>query len=359
MRVPDTADAYKMFETLNARGLETSQADLIKNYLYGRAGNRLSEVQSRWGYMRGALEALDDTDITITFLRHALIVLYGFLREAEVFDKVEAEAKSPHSAVTFSSHLEALANTYVAIFNPQHERWIGYPDQTRRAIEISNLFNIRPARPLMLAIAEKFNPRDTTSAFQYLISAGIRLMIAASTRTGSVEEALAGAAHLVHAGTIKNTSQLKAKLSDIVPGDTIFYDTFKVAKVSNQRLARYYLRSLEMQAEGEREPWFVPQDDHVVITLEHVLPRKPGGNWPDFKAEQATAYVSRLGNLVLLQASTNRNLGNFSFSRKKPTYSASPYILTNMVGQVADWTPAAIDKRQERLAELAVETWQK
>src|SRR5712692_3174708 len=146
LRVPDTADAYKMFETLNARGLETSQADLIKNHLFGRAGERMAEVQSRWGYMRGALETLDDTDITIAFLRHALIVLRGFLREAEVFDKVEEEVKSPHSAVGFSAKLEALANTYVAISNPQHERWNGYPDQARRAIEVSNLFNIRPAR---------------------------------------------------------------------------------------------------------------------------------------------------------------------------------------------------------------------
>ncbi len=32
LRVPDDADAYKMFETLNDRGLRTSQADLIKNY---------------------------------------------------------------------------------------------------------------------------------------------------------------------------------------------------------------------------------------------------------------------------------------------------------------------------------------
>src|SRR5262249_36224946 len=72
LRVPDDADAYRMFETLNDRGLRTSQADLIKNYLFGRAGERIEEVQSRWSYMRGALEASDEDDITINFLRHAL-----------------------------------------------------------------------------------------------------------------------------------------------------------------------------------------------------------------------------------------------------------------------------------------------
>ena len=43
LRVPDSVNAYKMFETLNDRGLRTSQADLIKNYLFGRAGDRLGE----------------------------------------------------------------------------------------------------------------------------------------------------------------------------------------------------------------------------------------------------------------------------------------------------------------------------
>ena len=47
LRVPNDADAYKMFETLNDRGLRTSQADLIKNFLFGRAGNRIGEVRSK------------------------------------------------------------------------------------------------------------------------------------------------------------------------------------------------------------------------------------------------------------------------------------------------------------------------
>jgi hypothetical protein len=47
LRVPNDANAYKMFETLNDRGLRTSQADLIKNYLFGRSGDRFQEVQNR------------------------------------------------------------------------------------------------------------------------------------------------------------------------------------------------------------------------------------------------------------------------------------------------------------------------
>ena len=109
LKVPDDADAYKMFETLNDRGLRTSQADLVKNYLFGKAGDRFDEVASRWSYMRGALEAVDDEEITINFLRHALILMRGYLSAADVYDSVQEIAKAEQSTVTFVAQLEGLA----------------------------------------------------------------------------------------------------------------------------------------------------------------------------------------------------------------------------------------------------------
>ena len=199
LRVPNDANAYKMFETLNDRGLRTSQADLIKNYLFGRSGDRILEVQTKWAYMRGALESLEEENITIDFLRHALIAT-GFTREAQVFDVVQDMVKGEQAAITFSSTLEVLANAYVAIFNPEHEKWNGYPDMVRRAIEVFNLLNIKPMRPLLLSIATKFKPKEAAQAYQFLVSLGIRLLIASSTRSGSVETPLAAAANEVFTG---------------------------------------------------------------------------------------------------------------------------------------------------------------
>ncbi len=44
LKVPTEVNAYRMFETLNDRGLKTSQSDLVKNYLFGQAGERLNEA---------------------------------------------------------------------------------------------------------------------------------------------------------------------------------------------------------------------------------------------------------------------------------------------------------------------------
>ena len=101
--VPTGADAYRMFETLNDRGLRASQADLVKNYLFGRAGRRIDEVQQRWSLMRGALEAVGEADdVTVRFLRHALTLVRGFVRKNDVFAAVQKVANTVQPAVTFA-----------------------------------------------------------------------------------------------------------------------------------------------------------------------------------------------------------------------------------------------------------------
>src|SRR6185312_15868393 len=68
LKTQNGAQAFKMFETLNDRGLKTSQADLVKSYLFGQSGSRIGEAQARWSSMRDNLEELVGDDIAINFL---------------------------------------------------------------------------------------------------------------------------------------------------------------------------------------------------------------------------------------------------------------------------------------------------
>jgi len=357
LRVPNDADAYKMFETLNDRGLRTSQADLIKNYLFGRAGTRLGEVQERWHYMRGALESQEEEDITVNFLRHALIVQNGHLRLAEVFDTVQDKVKSEQASVTFVSILENLANVYIATFNPEHRRWNDYPDTARRAVEVFNLLDIKPFRPLILAIAAKMEGKEAALACDFLISLGVRLLVAATTRSGSVEEALADCARKVFVGDLGAAADVRKALVSVTPKDQDFREALERAKVTTPRLARYYLRSLEMAAKDEPMPWFVPLDDRTIINLEHVLPKKPEAAWPTFDDEAIDRYANRLGNLALIRAIDNSNIKSEAFADKKGVYAACPYVLTSQIAEVDDWTPESIVERQKTMAALGVAAW--
>jgi len=357
LQVPSDVNAYKMFETLNDRGLKTSQADLVKNYLFGQADTRLPEASQKWSFMRGALESLEEEDVTVTFLRHALIAVRGYLREYEVYEAVQSSARGSQAAVHFLNLLEGLAQTYVAIFNPEHEAWNTYPDSMRRAIQTLNVFNIKPMRPLMLAVGAKFPVKEADEAFRMFITWGVRLMIASSTRSGSVEEPLAATAQKVFAGEIETAVSLKKEMGSVIPLDEQFRQSFETATVSKAVLARYYLRSLEMAAKNEATPWFVPNDDRQTINLEHVLPERFDNKWGKFDEDSARAYVKKIGNLALLLAKSNSDLRSADFNTKRAIYKKSPYELTRQISTVSEWNEEKIAERQKGLAELALKAW--
>jgi hypothetical protein len=358
LEVPTGANAYKMFETLNDRGLKTSQADLVKNYLLEQAGEkRVIEAQQKWARMRNTLETLEEDDITVTFLRQAMIVIGGHLRESQVYEAVQEKAKGPTTAVQFLASLEDLSGIYVSIFNPEHENWNAYPDTIRRAIETLNRLNIRGLRPLMLAVAARFAPKEATEAFRMFITWGVRFVITSNTSRGSIDELLAEAANLVFTKKITSAAALFKQVIETIPPDEEFRRAFEIATVSKGWFARYYLRSLEMTAKGEATPWFVPNDDKQAINLEHILPEQPGNNWPEFDEDAARSYVRRIGNLALLLAKSNSDLRSSDFKTKKAVYRNSPYELTRMVSKASAWTKNEIAARQKTLADLALKTW--
>lgn len=359
LQIPTGANAYKMFETLNDRGLRTTQADLVKNYLFSQADDRLPEAQHSWSIMRGILETLQedaDEDITVTFLRHVLIIMGGILKTNEVYEAVQKRAKGSKNSIGYLKDIESLASLYVATFRQDSEKWAGYPDAMRKAIETLNFFNIHPFRPALLAIAARFSPLEATKAFQMLISLGVRLLIASSTRSGSIEENMGTAANKIFMDKIKTSKELKEEISNIVPSDEVFRQAFETATISKASLARYYLRSLEKVAKKEPVPWFVVNDDKEQITLEHVLPTNPEGNWP-FSDEEIDAFHRRLGNMVLLSRKANSELKSAAFQQKKKMFKDCPYELTRQIEALSNWSPESIVNRQKKLAELALTAW--
>lgn len=357
--VPDRGAAFKMFQTLNDRGLSASKADLIKSHLFEKAGDKTpGEVERGWSSMRMAIESANpgDDDATLDFLRYALIVQGGHLREADTFDRVEKSVVSPSSATSQVTAFESLASTYVATINPHHERWIGYPTTMRRALGEHVLLDVKPMRPLLMAVSAKMAPKEAAEAMTFLVSLAVRLNIASSTRTSTVEEPLGNAAPQVFSGTIDTAAKLRSALADITPNDAAFREEFARARVNNGKLARYYLRSLEEARSADHDPYFEPVDDAQSIDLEHVLPRRPESEW-GFDEEEVAQLATRIGNLALIRKVDNAKLKSKPFAEKQETYGKTPYALTQYVAAFPAWNAESIDLRQRHLADIAVKAW--
>jgi hypothetical protein len=356
LSVPDELDAFVMFETLNDRGLKTSQADLMKNYLFSEVDNRINEAQQKWASMTGAIESLAMEDSTLAYLRHLLSSLYGLTRAREVFEKIKDKVAGKTQALAFLDTLAEYANDYVAILNPDHSKWNGYHFNIRNHIRTMNTFGVEVIRPLMLAVARHFPPKETEKAFRLFVCWTARFLIAGGARGGTIEEAYASTAFEVTQGKITTAKQLADAMTGIVPSDPHFEAAFATARVSKNNLARYFLRALELKKKGSPQPELIPNED-VVINLEHVLPENPGTGWAHIDPEIASVVYRRLGNMVLLQAAKNSSIGNKSFAEKRPVLKNSAYLLTSEVGRQSEWGVKEINDRQRRLAALAVETW--
>lgn len=88
--VDDDLNAYTVFETLNARGLELTTTDLLKNYLFSkvRASGDLDMLQRRWSQLIDIVEAPRFPD----FLRYHLLCSRPRVRRRIMFKLVRDES---------------------------------------------------------------------------------------------------------------------------------------------------------------------------------------------------------------------------------------------------------------------------
>ena len=117
-----------------------------------------------------------------------------------------------------------------------------------------------------------------------------------------------------------------------------------------------FLSMLRWTAQTKGEDFKNSSDMHI----EHILPKtfpKRGG-WKQFEAsEMHTAFSQRLGNLMLLSEADNVEAKQSSYKDKLPIYKDSNYFRISFLQDVEEWTPEAIQTRQDKIAEKLCEIW--
>jgi hypothetical protein len=357
VQVPDDRSAYIVFETMNDRGLRPSAADLLKNHLFGLADNRINEAEQSWTMMSGALETVPDAndDIVVTYIRHLWISQHGPTRTKDLFDKIKQDVKGKQAAIDLANALAVNAPYYAAILNPAHDMWNPYGPDARKHIATLVGLGMEQMRPLLLAGLAKFGEAEINKFLLTVVCWAVRFLVLGVSGSGALEGQYGRNAFEITQGRIKDTDGLASSMADIIPLDDAFKSAFSTVRVAKANLARYYLRALQLKADGQFQPQYVPNDG-AEINLEHVLPQSPSDEWA-LDADTLKANYRRLGNLVLLQAAENTVAGNSGYEKKKPVLLNSQFSLTREAGQYDEWTINEIDDRQSKLAELAVNTW--
>jgi len=354
--VTDELNAFKVFETLNARGVRLSSTDLLKNYLFsvvyreGHDDREIENLEDRWTRLVSQLVGGEDFP---DFLRAHWNSRRKFLRHAELFKSIRDTIKNRGDAFSLIREMEEDVEIYAALPRPEENIWSSDQKDYIRSLR---LFNVRQPYPLLMAAHRVLPSSEFTRLLRACSVISFRYNIIGSLATNEQERAYNSVAEAISNGTLTDARSIIQNLRVIYPGDESFTASFVEKQLKstsrNDRISKYILFNIERQVSGQS---FEDSDQY---SLEHILPENPSDDWTTFSDDEHEKMVYRLGNFALLQTSVNRDLGDAGFALKKEKYRESEFETTRKIPEdAAEWTTEAIVRRQRWLAKQAKTVW--
>ena len=353
IEIGDELNAYKVFETLNARGVKLSSSDLLKNHLFSLIDpssdtpdevlDRLDEKWKRIG------EEIGKEDYA-SYIRAQWNSDHTLTRKSELFRSIKKEISGKEKANDFLDALEENSELYGALLNGSSEFWKDHDkhDSIRKDLDFMKLFGIRQHHSLMMAAYRAFK-KDFHKVTRWIKTFSFRYNVICGEHTGEQE---------IFYGKISNgisrgwtLQQVKEELVDRLPSDDKFKQDFAEKTMPQNKRAKYVLARLEEQETGNKTV------DEADLTIEHLLPENPNESWIEAFGESWSSFVSRLGNLALTDPSTNKKLGQKPFEEKKRVLLKLPFKVNKSLEIASEWGTEEVESRQKKMAATAAKIW--
>ncbi|MCK7101268.1 DUF262 domain-containing HNH endonuclease family protein [Enterobacter cloacae] len=324
-------DAYDIFEVLNARGINLSSIDLIKNKVFQSCVETypVDKAKEKWDYITSCIEARDSNSTMADYVRCWWLSKYNYIGEDQLYRAFKRELNDGVSGLTATSFLDELhkdVDLYCKIICPDIDDW---PQQDQRDIYNSlkafEIFNVTIPRPFILSLLRKRRDKarcltqrrlieclDSLESFHFKFNAICRL------RPSGID-----AKYSVLAVTLDkalNKREVEGILCDAhdyfvvkCPNEKVFNEAFirnvfyTNKKTSQRKLIMYIYERLEKSLRGTNE---LKLD---LVSLEHI------GSQSGFDADA----VGLFGNLLPLCFTLNESCRNYELARKVVEYKKS------------------------------------
>lgn len=362
----ESSNAYILFETLNYRGLELTQADLVKSYLFSKVFEE--EEDETYVTLWDEIESLLGNQSLDTFLRHYLLLTTEKVLKKDIYGEIRNRLQTREKAISFINELRKNAHLYSYLvretdFNGPHKEVLNhlFNDLSKLGVDTQYVY--------LLAIMNNYFVSDSSLDYKIIESAA-RLSEVLSFRwtiCGRNAQDLEGiyqkASVLVGWGqsSQSNFKEAQLLLQTSLPSDEEFASAFRTKVIKSNQRGHYILRKIDQW--HNREGAYVLMGPSE-LQLEHVAPRKPtlSSGWKKKLGEAAYSdLVSRIGNMILLKKKPNREGSNKSFKDKliiyKDNNNGKYPLLSQEVFSWTEWTAETIEQRSENIAQLAIEVW--
>lgn len=401
--IPPYLDPNSIFESLNARGKQLEDVDLIRNHLYSffnaeAEGPRRVTVhdalEKSWNMLKSQAAGRNVHAPVGKYARCVFQCEYGPLPERRLYREVKnriAEAvdglpDSERADYVFRVVGEFAMSERIGIFRTitlpsRNEEFVDEfirrsgTAQKRRNLKhfLHELREYTVTQPILFALLSRYTyapvqKKKEWGKFVHSCAEWLTAFVMRVALTGKFEPS-------VHESEFALCAQRLMALES--PDYGVFADFLrerdeKMGVIDNRVFIDKAAR-VEMRTHAKAKNFLLPLERYqqpdlplqiANMTVEHILPKSnrhlTGGGWAEFDEGNHKECVHLLGNLVLLRTSENRPTpqSNASYGRKKTAFTRSSLSLTRAIPERYDeWSPSAIAARQKHMAKLAAHVW--
>ena len=373
--------AFRLFETLNDRGLELSAIDLMKNYLLKVVNNNdnlnTDLIKENW---ENIILNIQEVSRKVRFFRHYIMSSEPKTRskitQRRVYDRfkeiINEDLKKTNLSISdYIKDMEEKSELYRNINNAN----IGddYFTKNQRTIINEHLNNLNsigalPARTLLLkafdnTLKKELSVQDLISILNYIETFSIRRIVG-QLATGELDTIYN---YLAVNAFEEDDPKLfiKEYFKKNMPSNLEFENNFEERDFRNNDQTKYILDTFEKKyfmknAAGKSIK------ERSEVHIEHIAPTssftaKKYKKWADYLDIDKTEFENlktRIGNLTLLEYKLNIKASNKPFLQKKKRYDESSFKMTEkIIENYSEWKSADILKRTKGLSKIAVNIW--
>jgi hypothetical protein len=364
IRVDTHQEAFRIFETLNDRGLRLSVPDLLLNYLMGKAPDtNHKDIRNLWTQM---LERMGKHDIS-RFLRHMWVSNFGDLKKEDMFSALKKHIEE-HSiaSLDFARLCMDECEKYVQLITVDEDQLD--KDAVPYVRALVRELDFQSGLPLLLSSYSLLQKDDFIKVTKWLLVFVTRYSIVSNLDSAGMEDLLFDLAREVRSkfvtkngepvdpGTSKRCAAIiKEVLSKNAPVDSAI-----IAKVPDLILdagdAKYVVTRLARYMQSKTKEITLNESN-----LEHIFPQNPdeqewGGK---VNQEKLEPYLWHIGNLTIYGKRLNREAANKEFPIKREQYESKSEIeMTLAIARdYRVWDEMTIKDRATKLAKKVAEVW--
>lgn len=362
--VGDDVNAYKVFETLNARGVQLSTPDLLKNYIFSIIDPKYEDVdlierqEELWSQI---LDDLGSEDFA-TFLRTFWNARNPLVTKTRLYKVIKGKVCAPEDGIELLRNLAKASSIYAALRNPEDELWRDVSDskakrRIRDCLYMLRTFNIVLPYGILLNARLQFSDGDFGKICKYMNAFCVRYHVICNRPSNDIEQVYNRIARLIMES--HDLGSAKGELLNHLPNDEEFINHFSdktLSTTQSMKKAGYLLGSIENH--------LTPQNSSPIPnphwTVEHILPKRAyntEASWREAFGDLLEQQIHRIGNLTLLSSNDNQSVDGKAFSEKKIVFEASGIKISELITEYEDWNPDTVSAHQRKLATYAAQIW--